>query len=110
MASLSSSRRKGKVAHIQRNVNPTSRISDEDIRGKLLSLRKIKIVVSHRYLKLHLREVWIGIVVFQPIKKKGFLFQKWVSHQGLIGFTMIKMMIISKSIPSLNLGVQTKQV
>ncbi|WVY90938.1 hypothetical protein V8G54_036452 [Vigna mungo] len=28
------------------------RISDEDIRGKLLSLRKIKIVVSHTYLKL----------------------------------------------------------
>ncbi|WVZ16270.1 hypothetical protein V8G54_009252 [Vigna mungo] len=84
----SSSRRKGKVARIARNVNPTRRISDEDIRGKLLSLRKIKTVVSHIYLKLvrvfysnlkmsdetfcsivHLKEVWVGIVQVYPISE-----------------------------------------
>ncbi|KOM37639.1 hypothetical protein LR48_Vigan03g102100 [Vigna angularis] len=48
----SSSRRKWKVAWIARNANPTSWIVDEDIRRKLFCLRKIKIVVSHRYLKL----------------------------------------------------------
>ncbi|WVZ23892.1 hypothetical protein V8G54_002436 [Vigna mungo] len=26
-------------------------------------------------------KVWIAIVVFQPIKKEGFLFEKWISHQ-----------------------------
>ncbi|WVY95503.1 hypothetical protein V8G54_034591 [Vigna mungo] len=95
MASSSSSRRRGTVARIARNVNPTGRISGEDIREK--RLRKIKTVVSHRYLKLvrvfysnlkmsdetfcstvHLKEVWIGIVIFQLIRKKGFLFQKWI--------------------------------
>ncbi|KOM41079.1 hypothetical protein LR48_Vigan04g127700 [Vigna angularis] len=52
MASSSSSRRKWKVARIARNVNPTGWISDEDIRQKLFTLRKIKTVVSPRYLKL----------------------------------------------------------
>ncbi|KOM54752.1 hypothetical protein LR48_Vigan10g064400 [Vigna angularis] len=99
MASSSSSRRKWKVARIRRNANPTGWISDEDIRLKIFSLRKIKIVVSHRYLKLVsvfysnlkmsdetfcnkvngvdmklIKEVWIGIVVYQPISKEGFLF------------------------------------
>ncbi|KOM43545.1 hypothetical protein LR48_Vigan05g114900 [Vigna angularis] len=115
MASSSSSRRKWKVAQIARNVNPTVWISNEDIRQKLFSLRKIKIVISHRYLKLVsvfysnlkmsdetfcnkvkgvdmklIKEVWIGIVVYQPINKEGFLFQIWIRHQGLIGFTKIK--------------------
>ncbi|KOM47753.1 hypothetical protein LR48_Vigan07g145700 [Vigna angularis] len=115
MASSSSSRRKWKVARIARNTNPTGWISDEDIRRKLFSLRKIKAVVSHRYLKLVsvfysnlkmsdetfcntvkrvdmklINEVWIRIVVFQPISKESFLFQIWIGHQGLIGFTMIK--------------------
>ncbi|WVZ00677.1 hypothetical protein V8G54_026746 [Vigna mungo] len=102
MASSSSSRRKGKVARIARNANPTGRISDEDIRGKLLSLRKIITVVSHRYLKLvrvfysNIKmsdetfcsivkgvdiKVWIEISVFQPIRKEGFLFEKWIGHQ-----------------------------
>ncbi|WVY90811.1 hypothetical protein V8G54_036325, partial [Vigna mungo] len=45
-------KKKRNVAQIQRNANPTGRVNDEDIRGKLLSLRKIKIVVSHRYMKL----------------------------------------------------------
>ncbi|WVY98748.1 hypothetical protein V8G54_030899 [Vigna mungo] len=102
MASSSSSRRKRKVSRISRNVNPTGRISYEDIRGKLLSLRKIKTVVSHRYLKLvrvfysNIKmndetfcsrvkgvdiKVWNRIVVFQPIKKEGFLFEKWIGHQ-----------------------------
>ncbi|KOM25472.1 hypothetical protein LR48_Vigan106s000600 [Vigna angularis] len=115
MASSSSLRRKWKVARIARNVNPIGWISDEDIRWKRFSLRKIKTVVSHRYLKLVrvfysnlkksdetfcntvkgvdmklIKEVWIGIVVFQPIRKEGFLFQIWIGHQGLIGFTMIK--------------------
>ncbi|KOM47904.1 hypothetical protein LR48_Vigan07g160800 [Vigna angularis] len=52
MVSSSSLRRKWKVARIARNANPTGWISDEDIRRKLFSLRKIKTVVSHRYLKL----------------------------------------------------------
>ncbi|KAG2409353.1 uncharacterized protein HKW66_Vig0000180 [Vigna angularis] len=52
IASSSSSRRKWKVARIARNANPTVWINDEDIRRKLFSLRKIKTVVSHRYLKL----------------------------------------------------------
>ncbi|KOM40834.1 hypothetical protein LR48_Vigan04g103200 [Vigna angularis] len=115
MAYSSSSRRKWKVARIARNANPTGWISDEDIRRKLFSLRKIKTVVSHKYLKLVsmfysnlkmsdesfcntikgvdmklIKEVSIGIVVFQPISKEGFLFQIWIGHQGLIGFTMIK--------------------
>ncbi|KOM34689.1 hypothetical protein LR48_Vigan02g083900 [Vigna angularis] len=115
MASSSSSRRKWKVARIVRNANPTSWISDEDIRWKLFSLRKIKTVVSHRYLKLVsvfysnvkmsdetfcnkvkgvdmklIKEVWIGIVVHQPINKEGFLFHIWIGHQGLIGFTKRK--------------------
>ncbi|KOM47332.1 hypothetical protein LR48_Vigan07g103600 [Vigna angularis] len=115
MASSSSSRRKWKVVRIARNVNPTSWISDEDIRRKLFSLRKIKTVVSHIYMKLVsvfysnlkmsdetfcntvkgvdmklIKEVWIGIVAFQPISKECFLFQIWIGHQGLIGFTMIK--------------------
>ncbi|KOM57554.1 hypothetical protein LR48_Vigan11g058700 [Vigna angularis] len=120
MASSSSSRRKWKVAWIARNANPRGWISDEDIRLKLFSPRKIKIVVSHRYLKLVsvfysnlnmsdetfcnkvkgvdmklIKEVWIGIVIYQPINKVGFLFQ---------------MMIISKFIPYMILGVQTKQI
>ncbi|KOM37323.1 hypothetical protein LR48_Vigan03g070400 [Vigna angularis] len=107
MAFSSSSRRKWKVSWIARNVNATGRISDEDIRRKLFSIRKIKTVVSHRYLKLVsvlysnlkmsdetfcntikgvdmklIKEVWIGIVVFQPITKEGFLFQIWIGHQG----------------------------
>ncbi|KOM37714.1 hypothetical protein LR48_Vigan03g109600 [Vigna angularis] len=90
MTSSSSSRRKWKVAQIARNANPIGWISDEDIRGKLFSLWKMKTVVSHRYLKLLIKEVWIGIVIFQPIRKEGFLFQIWIGHQGLIGFTMIK--------------------
>ncbi|KOM34678.1 hypothetical protein LR48_Vigan02g082800 [Vigna angularis] len=52
MSSSSSSRRKWKVARIARNANPTGWISDEDIRRKLFSLRKIKTMVSHKYLKL----------------------------------------------------------
>ncbi|KOM26146.1 hypothetical protein LR48_Vigan233s001300 [Vigna angularis] len=52
MGSSSSSRRKWKVARIASNTNPIGWISDEDIRQKLFSLRKIKIMVSHRYLKL----------------------------------------------------------
>ncbi|KOM52116.1 hypothetical protein LR48_Vigan09g077500 [Vigna angularis] len=135
MASSSSSRRKWKVARIARNANPTGWIIDEDIRQKLFSLRKIKTMVSHRYLKLVtvfnsnlkmsdetfcnkikgvdmklIKEVWIGIVVYQPISKEGFLFQIWIGHHGLIGFIREKMMIISKSIPYLILGVQTKQI
>ncbi|KOM55908.1 hypothetical protein LR48_Vigan10g180000 [Vigna angularis] len=115
MASSSSSRRKWEVARIARNVNPTGWISDEDIRRNLFSLRKIKTVVSHRYLKLVsvfysnlkmsdetfcnkvkgvdmklIKEVWIGIVVYQPISKEGFLFHIWIGHQGLIGFTKRK--------------------
>ncbi|KOM43428.1 hypothetical protein LR48_Vigan05g103200 [Vigna angularis] len=115
MASSSSSRRKWKVGQIARNANPTGSISDEDIRRKLFSLRKIKIVVSHKYLKLVsvfysnlkmsdetfcnkvkgldmklIKEVWIGIFVYQPINKEGFLFQIWIGHQGLIGFTKIR--------------------
>ncbi|KOM47463.1 hypothetical protein LR48_Vigan07g116700 [Vigna angularis] len=107
----SSSRRKWKVARIARNANPTGWIIDEDIRRKLFCLRKIKTVVSRRYLKLVtmfysnlkmsdetfcnkvkgvdmklIKEVWIGIVVYQPISKEGFLFQIWISHHGLIGF------------------------
>ncbi|KOM55847.1 hypothetical protein LR48_Vigan10g173900 [Vigna angularis] len=115
MASSSSSRRKWKVARIARNANPTGWISDEDIRRKLFSLRKIKTVVSHRYLKLMsvfysnlkmsdetfcnkvkevdmklIKEVLIRIVVYQPISKGGFLFHIWIGHQGLIGFTKRK--------------------
>ncbi|KAG2380555.1 uncharacterized protein HKW66_Vig0249330 [Vigna angularis] len=48
----SSSRRKWKIARIARNANPIGWIINEDIRRKLFCLRKIKIVVSHRYLKL----------------------------------------------------------
>ncbi|KOM34554.1 hypothetical protein LR48_Vigan02g070400 [Vigna angularis] len=115
MASSSSSRRKWKVAQIARNANPTGWISDEDIQRNLFSLRKIKTVVSHKYLKLVsvfysnlmlsnetfcnkvkgvdmklIKEVWIGIVVYQPINKEGFLFEIWIGHQGLIGFTKRK--------------------
>ncbi|KOM31698.1 hypothetical protein LR48_Vigan01g125300 [Vigna angularis] len=93
MASSSSSRRKWKVARIAKNANPIGWISDEDIRRKLSSLRKIKTVVSQRYLELVsvfytnlkmsdetfcnkvkgmklVKEVWIGIVVYQPISKE----------------------------------------
>ncbi|KOM41098.1 hypothetical protein LR48_Vigan04g129600 [Vigna angularis] len=68
MTSSSSSRRKWKVVRIARNVNPT-------VKGVDMKLMK---------------EVWIGIAFFQPISKEGFLFQIWIGHQGLIGFTMIK--------------------
>ncbi|KOM26374.1 hypothetical protein LR48_Vigan257s001500 [Vigna angularis] len=115
MASSSSSRRKWKVSRIARNASPTGWISDEDIRRKLFSLRKIRITVSHRYLKLVtvfysnlkmsdenfcnkvkgvdmklIKEVWIEIVIYQPISKEGFLFQIWIGHHGLIGFTREK--------------------
>ncbi|KOM40600.1 hypothetical protein LR48_Vigan04g079800 [Vigna angularis] len=135
MASSSSSRRKWKVARIARNANPTGWISDEDIRRKLFSLRKIKTVVSHRYLKLVsvfysnlkmsdetfcnkvkgvdmklIKEVWIRIVVYHPINKEGFLFHIWIGIKDLLDSLREKMMIISKSIPYLILGVQTKQI
>ncbi|KOM28917.1 hypothetical protein LR48_Vigan617s000600 [Vigna angularis] len=51
MASSSLSRRKGKVVRIARNANPIRTISDEDIRGKLLSLRKIKTVGAQASLR-----------------------------------------------------------
>ncbi|KOM51936.1 hypothetical protein LR48_Vigan09g059500 [Vigna angularis] len=96
MASSSSSRRKWKLARIARNANPIGWISDEDIRWKLFSLRKIKIVVSHRYLKLvnvfysNLKmsdetfcntvkgvdiKVWIGHPQVYPI------FESWSTHK-----------------------------
>ncbi|KOM57483.1 hypothetical protein LR48_Vigan11g051600 [Vigna angularis] len=102
----SSSRRKWKIARIARNANPIGWIINEDIRRKLFCLRKIKIVVSHRYLKLVtmfysnlkmsdetfcnkvkgvdmklIKEVWIGIVVYQPISKEGFHNRKKDDHQ-----------------------------
>ncbi|KOM47527.1 hypothetical protein LR48_Vigan07g123100 [Vigna angularis] len=83
MASSSSSRRKWKVARITRNANPTGWISDEDIRQKLFSLRKIKTMVSHRYLKL--------VSVFYSNLKmsdetfcntvKGIDIKVWIGHQ-----------------------------
>ncbi|KOM34547.1 hypothetical protein LR48_Vigan02g069700 [Vigna angularis] len=74
MASSSSSRRKGKVVRIARNDNPIGTISDEDIQGKLLSLRKIKTLVSHRYLKLVRMfysnlKIWIGYQQVYPISE-----------------------------------------
>ncbi|KOM48170.1 hypothetical protein LR48_Vigan07g187400 [Vigna angularis] len=100
MASSSSSRRKWKVARIVRNVNPTGWISHEDIRQKFCSLRKIKTVVSHRYLKLVsvfysnlkmrdetfcnlvkgvdmklIKVVWIWIAFFNRSAKKTFSFK-----------------------------------
>ncbi|KOM50283.1 hypothetical protein LR48_Vigan08g111000 [Vigna angularis] len=78
----SSSRRKWKVARIARNVNPIGWIS-EDIRRKLFSLRKIKTVVSHKYLKL-------TRVFYSNLKMSDETFcstvkrvdiQVWIGHQ-----------------------------
>lgn len=53
MASSSSSlRRREKVARVTRNVDPIGWIIDDEVRGKFLRWRKIKIVVPHKYLEL----------------------------------------------------------
>ncbi|KOM57629.1 hypothetical protein LR48_Vigan11g066200 [Vigna angularis] len=80
MASSSSKslRTKEKVARVTRNANPSGWISDEEIRGKLLSWRDIKNVVPHKYLDLQL------------FSKEGFLFQEWIAYQGLTNFVQMK--------------------
>ncbi|KOM52125.1 hypothetical protein LR48_Vigan09g078400 [Vigna angularis] len=53
-SSSSSSRRKEKVVRVTRNANSSGWISDEEIRGKFLYWRHLKIVVPHKYLDLQL--------------------------------------------------------
>ncbi|KAG2371940.1 uncharacterized protein HKW66_Vig0240610 [Vigna angularis] len=78
MASSSSSKRGKKVAQSARNASPSGWINDGDVRNNFMCWRKIKIVVPHKSLDLQL------------FRNKGFLFQEWITPQGLAEFVQIK--------------------
>ncbi|KOM51849.1 hypothetical protein LR48_Vigan09g050800 [Vigna angularis] len=70
-SSSSSSRRKGKAINVVRNVDPTGWISDEETHEVFLRWKRIKTVISHRYLDLDL------------FRKEGFHCPEWFETQGV---------------------------
>lgn len=69
---------RGKVVIAARNVDPSRLTSDDETRERFLRGKRIKTIVLHKHLNLHLFE------------KEGFRFPEWIETQGLSTLVQMK--------------------